>query len=98
MLMYVPVIADSSSDCKADSCSGDMLALSVASDDESDARMKYWLISMPEIQPTGLSDCAMLSRRVAVSWLPIERMYGFAVVSSMEQPPASTYKAIRKKE
>ena len=41
---------------------------------------------MPNNDPIGLKDWARLSRRVAVSSVPIDRIYGLALVSRKESP------------
>ena len=50
------------------------------------AWMKFIATNMPNNEPIGLNDCARLSRRVAVSSLPIDRMYGFDDVSRNDNP------------
>ena len=51
--------------------------------------------STPMLAPTGLNDCARLSRRVPVSSGPIAMTNGLAEVSRMDRPAASTNRAIK---
>ena len=52
--------------------------------------------STPMFAPTGLNACARLSRCVALSSGPIAITNGFAEVSRIDRPAASTNSASRK--
>jgi hypothetical protein len=52
--------------------------------------------STPMFAPTGLNDCARLSRCVALCSGPIAMTNGLAEVSRIESPDASTKSATRK--
>ena len=58
-------------------------------------RMSTAPMSTPRLAPTGLNDCARLSRWVALASSPIAMTKGLAEVSRIESPAASTKSASR---
>jgi hypothetical protein len=50
---------------------------------------------IPIKEPIGLNAWARFSRRVAVSGVPIDKMYGFALVSKKDKPQARIKYAIK---
>ena len=67
----------------------------ISTGSESLGRISVEASNTPMFVPTGLNACAKFRRRVAVLSGPSEMTYGFADVSSIEQPAAIANRATR---